>query len=195
MNICVYGAASDEIADVFKTAGEQLGEEIARRGHGLVFGGGVSGMMGAAARGADRAGGHIISIAPSFFDVDGHLYPQCDEYIFTDTMRERKRLLDSKSDAFVVSPGGIGTFDEFFEIFTLRQLGRHKKPIAILNTEGYYDHLIAMLHHTAELNFMDGRNFELFFESRDVNAVLDYIENPPVVEFDIKKLRRIHDKP
>lgn len=191
MNICVYGAASDEIADVFKKAGEALGEALAHRGHSLIFGGGASGMMGAVARGADRGGGRIVSIAPSFFDVDGILYPQCDEYIFTDTMRERKRKMEDLSGAFIISPGGIGTFDEFFEIFTLRQLGRHRKPIAVLNTEGYYDHLIAMLHHTAEQNFMDSRNFELFFESRDIDAVLDYIEDPPKVDVDVKKLRRI----
>ena len=117
MNICVYGAASDEIADIFKNAGEALGESLARRGHSLIFGGGASGMMGAVARGADRAGGNIISVAPSFFDIDGILYPQCTEYIFTETMRERKQILEDRSDAFIVSPGGIGTFDEFFEIF------------------------------------------------------------------------------
>ena len=191
MNICIYGAASDEIADIFKTAGEALGEALARRGHGLVFGGGASGLMGAAARGADRAGGHIISIAPSFFDIDGVLYPDCDEYIFTDTMRERKRRMEELSEGFIITPGGIGTFDEFFEIYTLRQLGRHEKPIAILNTDGYYNHLLAMLRHTADLSFMDTRNFELFFASDDPEAVLDYIENPPKVHIDIKKLRRV----
>ena len=191
MNICVYGAASDEIADVFKTAGEDLGEAMARRGHSLIFGGGASGLMGAVARGAARGGGRIVSIAPSFFDIDGVLYPECDEYIFTDTMRERKQKMEDLSGGFIISPGGIGTFDEFFEIFTLRQLGRHHKPIAILNTDGYYDRLIAMLRHTAALNFMDSRNFELFFESRDADAVLDYLENPPAVTIDIKKLRKI----
>ena len=191
MNICVYGAASDEIAAIFKTAGETLGESLARRGHNLIFGGGASGMMGAVARGADRGGGHIVSIAPSFFDVDGVLYPQCGEYIFTETMRERKQLLEGRSDGFIISPGGIGTFDEFFEILTLRQLGRHTKPLAILNTEGYYDNLLAMMRHTADLNFMDSRNFELFFVSSDIDAVLDYLENPPAITVDIKKLRHI----
>ena len=191
MNICVYGAASDEIADIFKTAGELLGEELARRGHSLVFGGGASGMMGAVARGATRGGGRIISIAPSFFDVDGIIYPECDEYIFTNTMRERKQKMEDLSEAFIISPGGIGTFDEFFEIFTLRQLGRHKKPLAILNTDGYYNDLIAMLRHTADLSFMDARNFELFCVDDDPIRILDYAEDPPEVEIDIKKLRRI----
>ena len=192
MNICVYGAASDEIAEVFKTAGEALGEELARRGHSLIFGGGASGLMGAVARGTARAGGRIVSIAPSFFDIDGILYPECDEYIFTETMRDRKRRMEDMSEAFIISPGGIGTFDEFFEIFTLRQLGRHKKPIAILNTDGYYDHLIEMLRHTADLSFMDPRNFELVFTSTDPEEILDYVEAPPEINIDIKKLRRIN---
>ncbi|MBQ7217938.1 MAG: TIGR00730 family Rossman fold protein [Ruminococcus sp.] len=191
MNICIYGAASDDIADVFKKDGELLGEKLARRGHGLVFGGGSAGLMGAVARGASRGDGHIISIAPSFFDVDGVLYAECDEYIFTETMRERKQKMEDLSEGFIITPGGIGTFDEFFEIFTLRQLGRHQKPIAILNTDGYYDDLLAMLRHTAKLNFMDSRNMELFFASEDVDQLLDYIENPPHIQFDIKKLRRI----
>lgn len=191
MNICVYGAASDDIAAIFKKDGELLGEKLARRGHGLVFGGGSAGLMGAVARGASKGGGHIISIAPTFFDIDGILYSECDEYIFTETMRERKQKMEDLSEAFIITPGGIGTFDEFFEIFTLRQLGRHQKPIAILNTDGYYDDLLAMLHHTAELNFMDSHNIELFFATEDIDALLDYVEHPPVIEFDIKKLRRI----
>ena len=191
MNICVYGAASDEIDRSFINAGEALGLALARRGHSLVFGGGTSGLMGAVARGADRGDAAIISIAPSFFDVDGILYPQCSEYIFTDTMRERKQRMEDMSDAFIITPGGIGTFDEFFEIFTLRQLGRHQKPIAILNTDGYYEPILQMLRHTADLNFMDSRNFELFCVSDDPDVILDYIENPPEVHFDVKKLRRV----
>ena len=194
MNICVYGAASDEIAEVFKKAGEELGLAMARRGHSLVFGGGACGLMGAVARGADRGDAHIISIAPSFFDVDGVLYSQCTEYVFTETMRERKQKMEDLSEAFIITPGGIGTFDEFFEIFTLRQLGRHQKPIAILNTDGYYDHLLAMLEQTAHLKFMDERNFDLFYASGDPEKILDYVENAPTVEFDIKKLRKVSDE-
>ncbi len=189
MNICVYGAASDHIADVFKKAGEQLGEELARRGHSLIFGGGASGMMGAAARGATKGGGHIISIAPSFFDVDGVLYPECDEYIFTETMRERKQKLEDLSDGFIISPGGVGTFDEFFEILTLRQLNRHEKPIAILNTAGYYDHLIAMIRYAVDQHFMTSLNFKLFFVSDTIPEVLDYLENPGESVHDVYRLR------
>ena len=191
MNITVYGAASDSIADIYKQAGEELGEELARRGHNLIFGGGASGMMGATARGASRGGGHITCIAPSFFNIDGVLYPECDEYIFTETMRERKQKLEELSDCFIVSPGGVGTFDEFFEILTLRQLNRHNKPIAILNTEGYYSFMLAMMQNAVDLHFMTPLNFDLIFVSDIVKDVLDYVENPGDVFHGISELRDI----
>ena len=192
MNICVYGAASSDIDKIFTDAGHELGYKLAKRGHGLVFGGGDNGMMGAAARGTHDGGGHIIGIAPSFFNIDGVLYPLCDELIYTGTMRERKQLLEDKSDGFIVSPGGIGTFEEFFEILTLKQLGRTEKPIAILNTDGYYDSLLKMMRHTAKNKFMSIKNFGLFFVSGSVDDVLDYIENPDPIDFDIKELRHLN---
>lgn len=189
MNICVYGAASDSIGAIYKNTGEQLGEEMARRGHALIFGGGAAGMMGAAARGMSRGGGHITGIAPSFFNVDGVLFPECDEYIFTETMRERKQKLESMSDGFVISPGGVGTFDEFFEILTLRQLNRHQKPIAILNTEGYYEYMLAMMQNAVDQHFMTPLNFDLFYVSDRVGDVLDYLENPGDAFHGISELR------
>lgn len=191
MKICVYGAASNAIGKTFLDAGHELGEKLAKRGHSLVFGGGNSGMMGAAARGTHDGGGHITGIAPSFFNVDGILYPLNDEIIYTETMRRRKQKMEEMSDGFIVSPGGIGTFEEFFEILTLKQLGRLSKPIAILNTDGYYDSLLEMLRHTAETNFMSEKNFSLFFVSDDIDRVLDYIENPTEIGFDVKELRRL----
>ena len=131
MKICVYGASSSTIDKSFIDAGEALGRAIAERGHAVVYGGGAEGMMGAAARGAKEKNGEIVGIAPSFFKVDGSLFDGCTEFIYTDNMRQRKELLETRSDAFIVTPGGAGTYDEFFEIFTLRQLSRHTKAIAI----------------------------------------------------------------
>ena len=177
MKICVYGAASNEIDKSFLTAGENLGREMGKRNHSLVFGGGASGLMGAVARGISEENGEIIGIAPSFFNVDGILFEKCSEMIYTDTMRERKMLMESKSDAFIVTPGGIGTFEEFFEILTLRSLDRHKKPIAIFNTNGYYDNLIEFLENGVKQNFLKSANLELFFVSENENEILDYLEN------------------
>lgn len=191
MIICVYGAASKDIAAEFSEAGHELGYRLAKKGHSLVFGGGDAGMMGAVARGAHDGGGHITSIAPRFFDVDGVLYQHCDNYIFTENMRQRKQKMEYMSDAFIVTPGGIGTMEEFFEIFTLRQLKRIDKPLAILNVDGFYDPLLEMLHHTADSRFMSQDNFKLFYISDDIDKVIDYIESPVIADVDVSELRNL----
>lgn len=154
MNICVYGSASDKINKTFLTETELLGKLIAKNGHGLIFGGGGAGVMGACARGAYSENGKITGIVPSFFNVDGVLFDKCTEIIYTETMRERKKTLEELSDVFVVAPGGIGTFDEFFEIFTLQNLKRHNKPIFLLNILGYYDGILDTLRKAVEGAFL-----------------------------------------
>lgn len=177
MNICVYGASSNDIDNAYIKAGEQLGELMAQRGHGLVFGGGANGMMGAVARGVHAFGGRIIGVAPEFFNVDGELFGSCDEMIGTVTMRERKRVMEDRADAFVVTPGGIGTFDEFFEILTLKNLELHNKPIVLLNTLGYFDSMISMLENTVSEGFATGRIMTLFEVKNDPRTVLEHLEN------------------
>ena len=177
MKICIYGASSNIIDKSFIDAGEQLGKEIAQNGHSVIFGGGAAGLMGAVARGMRSKGGNIIGVTPTFFKVDGMLFEDCTDMIYTETMRERKKLLEEMSDAFIVTPGGIGTFDEFFEIYTLRQLGVHQKPIAILNTDGYYDSLIDMLKYAIDKNFMPEANMNLLFISDNPKEILNHIEN------------------
>ena len=191
MRICVYGAASNEIDKSYIEAGESLGKEMGARGHSLVFGGGATGLMGAVARGIEKENGEIIGVSPSFFNVDGILFDRCSEMIFTDTMRERKQIMEEKSDAFIITVGGIGTFEEFFEILTLRSLDRHKKPIAILNTNGYYDHLIQFLENGVRENFLKAENLELFFVSDSHTEVLDYIESYKDTEDKIEKTRYV----
>ncbi|MBP3633968.1 MAG: TIGR00730 family Rossman fold protein [Oscillospiraceae bacterium] len=176
MNICVYGASSNVISPAYIEAGEALGRAMAKRGHSLVFGGGASGMMGAAARGMTEGGGKIVGVAPRFFDVDGILYQQCTEFVFTDTMRERKSIMEEKADAFIMTPGGIGTFEEFYEILTLRQLGRHNKPIAILNVGDYYRPLIDMQERAIKQKFMKPECESLCGWFDDPEALLDYLE-------------------
>lgn len=176
MKICVYGAASDVIDNSFIKAGEELGRQMAKRGHSLVFGGGDDGMMGAVARGVHENGGYIVGIAPSFFNVDGVLFEHCNEMIRPATMRERKKMLDEMSQAFIVTPGGIGTYEEFYEILSSKQLGRHGKAIAILNVNGYYDKLFEMMKHTAEQKFMKDAVFSLYSVFTSVNELLDYLE-------------------
>ena len=111
MRICVYGAASDTIAEKYKSAAYTLGKWIGENGHTLVFGAGDTGIMGAVARGVHDGGGTILGIAPHFFDTPGVLYPHCTELRFTDTMRERKDALEQNCDLSVMAPGGIGRWD------------------------------------------------------------------------------------
>ena len=177
MKICIYGASSNAIDKSFLDAGEQLGKAIAQNNHTVVFGGGAAGLMGAVARGAHSENGEIIGICPSFFNVDGALFTDCTEMIYTETMRERKQLLDEMSDAFVITPGGIGTFDEFFEIYTLRQLAVHQKPIVIFNTNGYYNPLIDMLNNAIYKAFMPATNMDLLFISDDPQKIINHIQN------------------
>lgn len=176
MNICLYGASSSAIAKAYVNPTEELGAKIAERGHTLIYGGGAAGLMGAAARGAYSRGGEIIGVVPSFLNVDGILFDNCTELIFTETMRERKALMEQKSDAFIMTPGGVGTFDEFFEILTLKQLGRHSKPIAIFNINGYFDSLIAQLENAVHKQFMNPEIFELFISTDRADKLLDYLK-------------------
>ena len=191
MNICVYGASSKTIDAQFTDAGHALGYLLAQHGYGLVFGGGDNGMMGAVARGTHDGGGRIIGIAPRFFNVDGVLYPHCDELIYTDTMRERKQKMEDLSGAFIVSPGGIGTFEEFFEILTLKQLGRTKKPLVILNTAGYYDDMLNMMRHTVEINFISAKTLDLIGIVDTPEQAIDYIEHYVEQEVDVEELRKL----
>lgn len=193
MNICVYGAASSEIEESFKNSGIELGKKMAERGHGLVFGGGRNGMMGAVAEGVHQGNGYILGIAPKFFEESNSeiAFKQCTEFINTEGMRERKRLLDEKSDAFIISPGGIGTFDEFFEILTLKQLGRHNKPIVIWNLNNYYDNLENMMQVSVDKKFITEDTRKLYKITKNIDRMLDYIENydPTVVDLSKVKIR------
>lgn len=177
MNICVYGAASAKLDEIYYRKTEELGKIIGRRGHGLVFGGGATGMMGAAARGATSQRGYILGIAPRFFDQPGELYENCTEFIFTETMRERKQLLEEKSDAVIVTPGGIGTYEEFFEILTLKSLGKISRAVVLYNINGYYNRMRKLLEYTAAENFMEENILKLCRFMEDPEEILNYIEN------------------
>lgn len=176
MNICVYGAASNHIDRKYLEAAEHLGELMAKQGHTLVFGGGGTGVMGATARGMSSGGGRIIGVAPTFF-ADGVLYDHCAELHRTETMRQRKQMMEDNSDGFIAAPGGIGTFEEFFEILTLKQLNRHEKPIVVLNVDGYYDKLLAFMDSVAAEGFMSESCKELYQTVETPEQALDYLAN------------------
>ena len=177
MKICLYGASSNNIDKTYIDATEKLGEEMAKRGHTLIYGGGAAGVMGAAARGASKGGGKIVGISPRFFDVDGALYDKCTDFIYTETMRERKQLLVDMSDGFIVMPGGPGTFDELFETLSLRQLGLHNKPIAVFNINGYYNPIAEMLKASYNGGFMTKESLEIIQFFEEESELLKYLED------------------
>lgn len=187
MKICVYGAASSKINEVFIKTGEELGRELVNHNHSLVFGGGRNGMMGAVARGVKENNGSILGISPDYFEESNAeiSFIGCTEFIKTKTMRERKKLLDENSDAFIITPGGVGTFDEFFEILTLKQLGRHNKPIVIFNIDNYYKSLLEMIHMSVEKNFIPQECTKLYKITSTIQETLDYIENYDPSDIDI----------
>ena len=178
MNICVFGASSDRIEKVYFDAAYTLGVLIAQGGHRLVFGGGNEGLMGACARGVLSEGGRPLGVAPRFFDEPGILMKEECDFVFTETMSERKARMEAEAEAFVALPGGIGTYEEFFEALTLKQLGQHYKPMALLNTAGYYNVLDSLLRGTASRGFMSDSVLGLYALCASPADALTHITAP-----------------
>ena len=191
MKICIFGAASNKIDPKYIAEVEKLGEFLAEKGHSLVFGAGKNGLMGAAARGFKRKGGLICGVVPHFFREEcvEVIYKECDEIIYTDTMAERKATMEEMADAFIVVPGGIGTFEEFYEVLTLKQLGRHTKPIALYDIDGYYDKLEDFMEHAMEAGFINDVCKEIYACVGTPEEVLNYIENDKPVKRSIRDLK------
>lgn len=179
MKICIFGAASAHIDQKYIDKVEALGEELARRGHSLVFGCGASGLMGAAARGFKRGGGYIHGVVPKFFrdETVEQIYLDCNKITYTDTMAERKKTMEDDAEAFIIVPGGIGTFEEFFEVLTLKQLGRHDKAIAIYNIDEYYDNLEKFMREVTARKFITFKCYELYSYFNSADEIINYLEN------------------
>ena len=191
MEICVFGAASVLIDEKYLVEVEKMGEFLAKRGHNLVFGAGGTGCMGAASRGFKKGGGRIHGVVPSFFkeDLDEYVNWECDKMTLTETMRERKAIMEDEADAFIITPGGIGTFEEFFEILTLKQLGRHRKPIAVFNVFGYYDTLNATIDNSIETGFIKATCHSLYKTFDDLDEMVDYLENDKLFGLTVNDLK------
>ena len=189
MKICIYGSANEKIDDKYKDAVKDLSVKLAKRGHSLVFGGGKHGVMGASARGFNEVGGGILGITPEFFkqfDVEC-LYEQCTDRIWVETMHERKYNMEEISDAFVICPGGIGTYDEFFSVLTNKQLDRTVKPIAVFNVSGFYDKLLDTIEFSIGEKFISPGCRDLFAVFSDADELIDYIESDRPFEYLKKK--------
>lgn len=189
MKICLYGASSPDIDSLYIEEVEKLGRLMAKKGHSMVYGGGANGLMGAAARGMSYEKGHITGVAPKFFDNPGILYDKCDIFTFTDTMAERKQIMENLADAFLIVPGGIGTYEEFFQALTLKQLKQLNKPIAIFNINGYYDVMDSLLRQTVDKGFMRSGCLDIYGLFDDAEALLTYLERELESPLDLNGLK------
>ena len=176
MHICLYGSGSRKTDKIYINEAYKLGCEIAKNNHTLVFGGGDTGMMGACARGVHDSNGKSIGIAPEWIGDFEPLFRECSEFIYVDSMDERKQKFLENSDAFIISPGGIGTLDEFFEIITLRKLKQHNKEIIIFNINHYYDTMLKMIEEMGEKGFLYKQE-ELFKVASSINEIFNYIKS------------------
>ena len=164
---CVYGGASDKIADIHKEKTHKLGTIIADCDFALVYGAGSTGCMGAAARGVNKNGGYVMGISPHFISSFEEIY-DCDNTVMVDTMAERKTLMEKHADIFFVVPGGMGTMDEFFQVLTLKYLERISAPIVVVNTDGFYDSLLKLIDDLVAQNAVSTSIYTMFTVVNDV---------------------------
>ncbi len=165
---CVYGGANERIDSHHKENVEKLGKLIAENGFSLVYGAGATGCMGAVARGVKQNGGFVMGISPDFISQFEDIF-DCDNNVMVDTMAERKTLMEKHADIFFVAPGGIGTMDEFFQVLTLKYLKRIDVPIVVLNLNGFYDTLIALIEDLVKQGAVTEKIHKLYDVITEVN--------------------------
>jgi uncharacterized protein (TIGR00730 family) len=153
-SLCVYCGSRTGGDPKFTALAQSVGNWIGRHGGQLVYGGGRNGLMGILADATLDAGGRVIGVIPKALVEKEWAHSGCTELHVVDTMHERKRIMAEHADAFLALPGGIGTLEEFFEVWTWRQLGYHAKPVGLLNLDGYYDDLLAFLNASVKNGFM-----------------------------------------
>ena len=187
-SVCVYCGSSNGSLPAYAEVAQQVGQWIGKHQGQLVYGGGNNGLMGLVAQATAQAGGRVVGIIPKALQSHENMRTACDEVHVVDTMHERKRMMAERADAFLALPGGIGTFEEFFEVWTWRQLGYHDKPVGLLNTEGYYDGLLQFAQHSVTQGFLSDWQLDLIRCSAQPEALLQELVQAagfnPVSTFD-----------
>ena len=179
--ICVYCSSNDSIDKVYYKAATDLGHRIGQLGFDLIFGGASIGLMGAVARGVHDKGGRVVGVIPEFFRKKDKTieYTDADELIVTRDMRSRKAIMEGRADAFISLPGGIGTLEETMEIISMKQLCLTEKPLALINTDNFYDGLISNLQKMVDLKFAKSLALDLFAVCPDPTSALNFVLSPP----------------
>ena len=172
-SICVYCGSRAGVADPFVQSARDVGRWIGERGGQLVYGGGNNGLMGTVADATLAAGGTVVGIIPNALVEKEFAKRDCTELHVVETMHERKQMMAERAGAFLALAGGIGTFEELFEVWTWRQLGYHDKPVGILNTAGYYDPLLQFLGGSVRAGFMNDWQMDLVRVGTDPATLLE----------------------
>lgn len=174
--VCVYCGSGVGTDPAFAQQAYAFGKSLAQHNVGLVYGGGGLGLMGTVARGCAENGGAVTGIIPQFLVQREHMFEGAAENIITEDMHERKKLMYERADAFVALPGGIGTLEELVEQLTWSQLGQHKKPIAVLNTKGFWDPMLHLIQHMRQFAFIrEGLEVDFIIEN-DALQLLNRLE-------------------
>jgi len=176
LSVCVYCGASDLAPPKYAEYARQLGKALAARRWTLVWGGSKTGLMGAVARGAKEAGGRVEGVLPEFIRQWEVAYEAADEMIVVATMHDRKMMLQARSDATVILPGGIGTLDEIGDVLDLRSLNQNRKPIILLNQDGFYDSLLAFLDYTVAEKFTKNESRQHLLVAKSVEEIVGLLE-------------------
>ncbi len=171
-SICVYCGSRPGAQTMYAEAAQQVGQWIGRHGGQLVYGGGRNGLMGAVAQATLAAGGRVVGVIPQALVDKEMANHDCTELHVVHTMHERKRLMAERADVFLALPGGIGTFEELFEVWTWQQLGYHDKPLGLLNVGAYYDGLMGFLNTAVSQGFMNDWQMEMLQVSSEPEALL-----------------------
>jgi len=178
-NLCVFCGSSRGVGSAYLDAAHRVGAILARRGDGLVYGGGRVGLMGAVADATLAGGGTVVGVIPGPLATQEVAHHGVTELIVVAGMHERKALMAGRSDAFLTLPGGIGTFEEFFEILTWSALGLHAKPMGLLNVGGYFGPLRALLDHAVAEGFLRPEHLTALRIADDPDAlVADLLDHP-----------------
>lgn len=161
-SVCVFCGASPVVKQIYLDEAKAVGEEIAKRGLKMIYGGGDSGLMGAAANGCIDSKGYVIGVYPTVLQGKEPEHDGLSEHYIVGTMHARKQMMFDRSDSFIILPGGFGTMDETFEVITWAQLHMHKKPIIIYNFNGYWDKWVAMTEHFMAEGFAGERTRSMY---------------------------------
>lgn len=182
-SITVFCASSPGFSEVYMDQAYLVGKTLAEKGIRLVYGGANVGLMGAVADGALEAGGEVTGVLPDFLRAKEIAHRRLTELILVETMHERKTKMNELCDGVIALPGGYGTLEELFEMITWAQLGLHQKPIALLNTNGYYDHLVKLLQHMTGEGLLKAENQRMLLTGTDIHQVLEQMRQytPPLV--------------